>query len=201
MLKLMFPLTFALPAVLLQHYVYYAGAAFGAEFCRRVVYHFYAVDALGRYLLQYFGAVVAGQSAGFSVYPYFHAGVSAQRYVAVGVDLYRRDVLQHVGGGHACVAYVLRHVERLAVNLKPHAGPLRRHGDLFQRLAVLGHVHVVEVFVLVLFAQSEVAAHLRVADVRQLEGIVAVGQLPDVELPLVVGHRACYEFLGGTVEY
>ena len=132
--------------------------------------------------------------------PSAHAGVAAQRYVAVGVNLYRRYVLEHVGGGHAGVVDVLRHVERLAVHLEPHAWPLRRHRHLLERLAVFCHVHVAQVFVLVLLAEGELAAYVGVADVRQLHGIVAVGQLPYVELPLVVGHGSGDELLRRTVE-
>ena len=186
-------------AVLLQHDVNDAGAALGTELCRRVVDDLYPVNALGRQLLEYLGAVVAGQSAGLAVDPHLHAGVAAQRYVALRVDLDRRDVLEHVARRTAGVAYVLRHVERLAVNLELHARALRRHRDLLQRLAVLREAYFLKIGVLVLGLKREALYKLGVAYVRQLHGVAAVGQTRNIEQALLVRYCTLYKFLRGLV--
>ena len=186
-------------AVFLQHYVYYAGAALGTVLGRGVVDHLYPVDALGGQLLQYLGAVVAGQSAGLAVYPHLDAGVAAQRYVAVGVDFHRRYVLEHVAGHSSGVAYVLGHVERLAVHFQAHGRALGRHGDFLQRLAVLRQVDGLEVGVAVLGLEGEVLVKLGVPYVRQPYGVAAVGQARDVEQAFLVGYGPLDEFLRGLV--
>ena len=173
-------------AVLLQYDVNDAGASLGAEFCRRVVYHLYSLYALRRQLLKDFGAVVACQSACLSVDPYLHAGVAAQRYVAVSVNLYRRDVLQHVCGVASGIGDVLRNVERLAVNLEPHCRPLCRHRNLFERLAVVVHVDLLKVHVPSVFGHAERFFNRGVAYVGKFHGVVAIGQLVDVEQAFLV---------------
>ena len=64
-------------AVALEDYVYNTRGAFGAELRRGVVYDFYLLYTLGRQLLEYLSAVLAGKTARLTVNPHLHALVAA----------------------------------------------------------------------------------------------------------------------------
>ena len=104
-------------AVLLEDYVDNAGRSFSRELGRGIVDNLDALYALCGQLLEYLGAVIAGQSAGLAVNPHLHAFVSTQGDVSVVVHVYRGYVLEYIGGCLAGIGHQLAYIETLAVYL------------------------------------------------------------------------------------
>ena len=131
--------------VFLQHDVDNSSRTFSREFRRRIVNHLYALDALRRQLLQNLRPVISSQSTRLSVDPHLHTRVATQRYVAIVVNLHAGYVLQSLRCRCARVGHQLCHIERLAVHLQLHAGPLSCNRHLLQLVSVLSHVESREV--------------------------------------------------------
>ena len=82
--------------VALQNDIDNTGSSLRRIFGTGVVDNFDTLNALGWYLLENLGTVVAGQSAALTIDPHLHTGVATQRNLTIGGHLYRRDVFQQV---------------------------------------------------------------------------------------------------------
>ena len=181
-------------AVFLQHDINNAGTSLGREFCRRIVYHLYSLDALGRQLLQYLGTVVGGQSAYLSVYPHLHALVSAQRDVSIVVNLHRRNVLQHVACRATGIGYLLVHVERLTVNLQSHRRLLSCHGDFLEHRGIFLQIKFMESVCRLGACECEFPRQSLIPYVRHLELISAKRQSPHLEVTFNISDSTVNSF-------
>ena len=123
-------------AVFFQHNVDDACRTFCGEFGRRIVDDLNALDALSGQLLQDLRLIVAGQTTCLTIDPNLYTAVAAQGDITFLVNLYRRDILQHVGSRAAGIADLLVHIERLAVNLQFHLLTLSRHRYFFQLMGI-----------------------------------------------------------------
>ena len=121
-------------AVTLQDDVDDACRAFSRELGRGIVNHLHALNALCWYLLQDVITVVTGHARGLAVDPHLHAGVAAQRNLAVGRHLNGGNLLQQLCGIAAGSSQHVVHAEGLAVYFQFHLRPLASNLHLFQRL-------------------------------------------------------------------
>ena len=147
-------------------------------------------------MLQDLCAIVGGESAGFAVDPHFHTAVASQRYVAVVVDLHRGDVLECLRCRLSGIGDQLRDVERLAVDLQFHRRALSCDSDLLQLSSFLGQVDCLQIVRAMAVADLEVAFVRLVAHKRQLQRVVAVGNVSDLEVAFLVGHGALHQSVG-----
>ena len=161
-------------AVFLEYNVDDTSRTFSREFSRRIVNHFYTVDAFSRQLLQNLCAVVRSQSRRLAINPYLNARIATQRHIAVVVNLDRRHIVEHVRSRLSGIADELADIKRLAVYLQLHCCALSRHGHLIQLLGILSHIQQLELHLTLSGSNLKLTCHVSIAHKSKRQRVLAV---------------------------